>query len=75
MSYFNRLQKIAAPWVLVVTSYEAENPILVMAREKGYRIISLPNNCILTPCKKQSELGFWKIADNIAAIHAITNRL
>ena len=75
MEYFKKLQTIAAPWVLIVTSYEAENPILVMAREKGYRIISLPNNCILTPCKKQTELGFWKIADNISTIHAVANRL
>ena len=75
MKFFKRLQSIAAPWVLIVTSYEIENPILVLARERSYRIISLPPDCILTPAKQETENGFFKIADNIAAVHAIANRL
>ena len=75
MKFFKRLQSIAAPWVLIVTSYEIENPILVLARERSYRIISLPPDCILTPAKQETENGFFKIADNIAAVHTIANRL
>ena len=75
MKFFKRLQTIAAPWVLIVTSYEIENPILVMARERSYKIISLPPDCILTPTKKETKYGFFKVADNIAAVHAIVNRL
>ncbi|CBY11034.1 unnamed protein product [Oikopleura dioica] len=74
LAYYKRLLQIAAPWALIVTSYEAESPIVTLARERGLRLISLPNDCILTPTKNQSEHGFWQIADNIAEIHAIINR-
>ncbi|CBY30545.1 unnamed protein product [Oikopleura dioica] len=75
LAYYKRLLQIAAPWALIVTSYEAENPVLTLAREKGFRLISLPNDCIWTPTKGLSQHGFWKIADNIAEVHAIVNRL
>ena len=75
LKYFKRLCEIAAPWALVVTCFEAEPAVLMLAREKKLRIFNIPRDSILTPANEKGPHGYWKAADNIAEIKVVTNRL
>ena len=75
VKYFKRLCEIATPWALVVACFQAEPPVLMLARERRFRIFNIPRESILTPSAKRGKHGYWQEADNISEIKIVTNRL